>query len=178
MKGKRVANKKSNKKLNKRRSGFIILIFILIFVNVKLIQRNNTLDTDNIQNQEDSEKVYKEKIVNRLAEMNERDRIEYYFATFVNKLEAKEYESAYDLLYDEFKKNYFPTLEEFTSYAEKTFPTMMNIEHENIERNGEVYVLWIYISDMLNGGPDDKKALNVVVREDALNEFVLSFSVI
>lgn len=178
MKGKRVANKKSNRKLNKRRSVFIIAIFILVFVNIKLIHRSRTLNDDYIQNQEDIETAYNEKMVNKLADMNERDRIEYYFATFVNKLEAKDYESAYDLLYDEFKKNYFPTLEDFTSYAEKTFPTMMNIEHENIERNGDVYVLWIYMSDLLNGGPDDKKPMNVVVREDALNEFVLSFSVI
>lgn len=178
MQGKRVANKKNNKKLNKMHSIFIIVIFILVFVNIKLIYRSHTVKPDYIQAQEDIEKVYNEKMVNKLADMNERDRIEYYFATFINKLEAKEYEVAYDLLYDEFKKNYFPTLEDFESYAEKTFPTMMNIEHENIERNGDVYVLWIYMSDLLNGGSEDKKPMNVVVREDALNEFVLSFSVI
>ena len=51
-----------------------------------------------------------EKIVNQLADMNERNRMEYYFATFINHIEAKEYEKAYNLLYDEFRQRYFRRL--------------------------------------------------------------------
>ena len=66
----------------------------------------------------------------------------------------------------------------FEKYARKTFPTMMNIQHENIERNGDVYVLWIYISDLVNGGPNNKKKMNFVIKENDFDDFVMSFSVI
>ena len=54
---------------------------------------------------------------------------------------------------------------------------MMDIEHENIERNGDVYVLWINIADALNGKPGEKKQMNVVIKENDYNDFVMSFSV-
>lgn len=178
MKGKRVSNSKNKNKNKKRKWYLILIIIVFIWANISGIHKYKTKTSEDAQVQETAEDEYSEEIINKLADMNERDRMEYYLAIFINNLESKNYESAYNLLYDEFKKTYFPTLDEFKSYAEKTFPNLMNIEHENIERNGDIYVLWIYVSDMVNGGPEDKKAINVVIREDDLNKFVLSFSVI
>lgn len=188
MNGKRVLKSSKNNRLNPRNlnkkkisqkkllmSGIIV---ILIIINIVLIHKHSHIKEESVQEEEDAEQIMNEKIVNQLADMNERNRMEYYFATFINHIEAKEYEKAYNLLYDEFRQRYFPTLEEFQKYVEETFPTMMNIEHENIERNGDIYVLWIYISDLVNGGPEDKKEMNIVIKEDDLNDFVLSFSVI
>ena len=166
------------KKVKRKQVIMICIVFILAIFNIILIYKHNIIKEDSLQIEEETQKIRNEKIVNKLADMNERERMEYYIATFVNYIESKEYEKAYELLYDEFRQRYFPTLEDFTKYAEETFPTMMNIEHDNIERNGEVYVLWIYVSDILNGEKDDKKAMNVVIKENNLNDFVLSFSVI
>ena len=58
------------------------------------------------------------------------------------------------------------------------FSEMMDIKHENIERNGDVYVLWITINDAINGKPSDKKNMNIVIKENDYNDFVISFSVI
>ena len=82
-------------------------------------------------------------------------------------------------IYSKFKENYFPTLESFEEYVQKVFPQMAGIEYENIERNGDVYVLWIKIADILNGKPtDEKQQMNIVIQENDYNDFVLSFSII
>ena len=110
--------------------------------------------------------------------MEERDRMEYYFGKFLEKIENEEYEKAYGFLYQDFKNTYFPTLEDFTKYVQKTFSEMSDIEHENIERNGDVYVLWIRVGDVLNAKPNEKKPMNIVIKENDYNDFVMSFSVI
>lgn len=124
-----------------------------------------------VQNKIDNMKV------NELYGMGERDRMEYYVKSFIDAVENKEYEVAYDMLYDDFKNNYFPTLDDFEKYAKKTFPTLCSIEHTNIERNGEVYVLWVKLSNAL-GGKDTAVEMNFVIQENDLNDFVMSFTVI
>ena len=166
------------KKLKKRRM-LIFSVALIIFIGI--ISFSFKKKNDNVLNEKKisiEEKENQQRVISKLESMNERDRMEYYFTVFIDYLENEDYESAYNLLYDEFKKNYFLTLNDFEEYAKKTFPKMINVEHENIERNGDVYVLWIYISDLINDGPNDKKAMNVVIKENDLNDFVMSFSVI
>lgn len=163
------------KKLKKKRIAILITIIIaIIIISFSFANKNNKVEVDSKEVKEQQEE---QKIISKLEDMNERNRIEYYLSVFINYLENEDYQSAYDLLYDEFKQTYFPTENDFEEYAKKTFPKMMNIEHENIERNGDVYVLWIYISDLVNGGPNDKKEMNVVIKENDFNDFVMSFSV-
>lgn len=111
-----------------------------------------------------------------LSGMGERDRMEYYLKSFIDEVEASNYEKAYEMLYEEFKNNYFPTLEDFEKYAKKTFPKMSDISYTNFERNGDIYVLWVTISDSL-AGKDSAVEMNFVIQEYDLNDFVLSFSV-
>ena len=178
MGNKRVLRNKKTK-LRKRRVFGVILILVLIVICIVISNKNNKVKNDN--NPESISEI-KEKTNQakreELSEMNERERMEKYWSIFINHIENNEYEEAYGLLYDDFKKNYFPTLDDFVQYAKKTFPNMINIQYTNIERNGDIYVLWINISDLLNGGANDKKEMNVVIKENGLNDFVLSFSVI
>lgn len=115
--------------------------------------------------------------LNTISSMNERDRVEYYVSKFVEAIEEKDYEKAYDMLYDEFKSNYFSTLSSFEEYAESKFSKVLSLEQTNFERNGDYYILWITMSDPLSG-KNSGKEMNFVVRENDLNDFDLSFSVI
>ena len=54
---------------------------------------------------------------------------------------------------------------------------MFSLEHTNFERNGDVYILWVTMSNPL-GGKDSGVEMNFVVQENDLNDFVMSFSVI
>lgn len=154
----------------------VILITILIVINKKDDNVNYSNMTDEeisvaIQNKVD------QMTVNNLAGLGERDRIEYYVSSFIKDIEKGNYESAYGKLYEDFRKNYFPTLASFEEYAKTKFPKMFSLEHTNFERNGDVYVLWVTMSNPL-GSKDSGIEMNFVVQENGLNDFVMSFSVI
>ena len=112
-----------------------------------------------------------------LSKLNERERAEYYVSTFVTSIENKNYETAYEMLYDEFKNNYFPSITDFEEYAKNKFPSMISLDYTNIERNDNIYILWITLSNPLVGKKADKQ-MNFVVRENDLNDFDISFSII
>lgn len=174
---------KKNKKKNEKKIMYIIIgtILILILFAIIFMPKNNKNQSEEIEEElteEQMEVMEQEADTALLQEMEERDRMEYYFGKFLEKIENEEYEKAYGFLYQDFKNTYFPTLEDFTKYVQKTFSEMSDIEHENIERNGDVYVLWIRVGDVLNAKPNEKKPMNIVIKENDYNDFVMSFSVI
>jgi competence protein ComGC len=166
----------------------IVLLVILIFlVTLTGIIKNNskkesygniTIQNGIIETDIDYDEVSNDVMTEKLLSMGERDRMEYYVSNFINLVEKKEYEKAYDLLYDEFKNNYFPTAGQFQTYAKKYFPSMASLDFTNIERNGDVYVLWVTITDPINGKKSEEgKEYNFVIRENNVNDIDLSFSV-
>ena len=160
--------------------GTVIIVLIVIFVAFSSSKDNNTeeINVDETEVVNEAQTQIDNDTIAKLKKMEERDRMEYYFSAFMDYIDSGDYEEAYNLLYSEFKENYFPTLESFEEYAKTTFPEMVDVEHENIERNGDVYVLWINIKDTINGSPNDEaKQMNFVIREDDYNDFVMSFSV-
>lgn len=155
----------------------ILIVVILVFLDFR---GNKGIDYNNLTQEEISvalEKEIDQMEINTVASLNERDRIEYYVSKFVEAIEEKDYERAYDMLYDDFKENYFPTLSSFEEYADSKFSKVLSLDHTNFERNGDYYILWITMSDPLSG-KNSSKDMNFVVRENALNDFDLSFSVI
>ena len=53
---------------------------------------------------------------------------------------------------------------------------MFSVSHKNIERNGDIYILWVDIGDSLSSR-NGKTEYNFVIKENDLNDFELSFSV-
>lgn len=156
----------------------IIIILVISLSRTKEKQENEVIKQEE-KTVEEVQDMEHENITAQLQDMEERERMEFYFGMFLNYIEEEEYKRAYDLLYAEFRENYFPTLDSFTQYVQKTFPKMAGITYDNIERNGDVYILWIYIADVLNGKPNDEKIkMNIVIQEMDYNHFVMSFSVI
>lgn len=157
----------------------IIVVIILAIIAFVTRERDNAIPYDSM-NDEEISKAIEEKISNiekkELSEKGERDRIEYYLSSFINEIENENYEEAYSMLYDDFKKNYFPTIEQFEEYANTKFPSMFALDYTNIERNGNTYVLWVNMGDPL-AGKDSVVEMNFVIRENDLNDFDISFSV-
>lgn len=161
--------------------GVVIIILVVIIVSIiNARNRNNQLTIGEREEvtQEELENDKNQKLVAALQNMEEKDRMEYYFGMFLGYIEEGKYEKAYDLLYPDFKNSYFPTLEDFEKYIPTVFTEMSDIAHENIERSGDVYILWIQIADAIHGKPSDKKKMNIVIQEKDYNDFVMSFSVI
>ena len=118
-----------------------------------------------------------EELIKKLSTQNERDRMEYYCGVYFKHLEHKEYEEAYKLLYKEFKDKYFPTLDKYKEYIEKTYPQNWALEYDDITRQGNIYVLKLKVLDIL-GNKKNEKSQRIVIRENTYNDFVISFQVI
>lgn len=157
--------------------GAVIIVILLVIV-IRLGLSKKKVDMASLSDEERAIFVT-EKINNiekkDLSELGERDRMEYYVSSFIKAIENENYRDAYDMLYDGFKDNYFPTYESFEEYAQKNFPKFTSVEHQNIERNGDIYVLWVRFSDSL-GSKDSYIERKFVIQEKDLNDFKLSFS--
>lgn len=156
----------------------LIIIVIIAFVIIWFKQNSNsslnnesaTLVTDEI------EQSNNEKELESLYSMTEQERITYYCAEFFKLVDIRDYENAYELLYDEYKENYFPTQASFSEYMREYFPDDFSLEYTNFERLGDIYVLWIDVKDTLNGTRGHNFSMNVVIQENDFNDYVLSFS--
>lgn len=169
----------SKTKKNQKKYIILFVVVLLILFMISYFSANKEeAEEEIVETDEMVQEKYDNTQLQKLYDMEERDRMEYYFKVFLNHVEEGEYEEAYDLLYDEFKENYFPTLESFEEYITSIFTEMTDIKHENIERNGNIYVLWIYITDAINGQQLDMRKMNFIIKENDYNDFVISFSVI
>ena len=189
---------KKGKKYQKDKSQLMILILLvilLIIINLilftkevlqpKIQKQKIKQDVANSSNQSIETKQEVEvarsddEIVQMLKNSNytERDRIEYYCGEYFKKLELKEYDSAYNMLYDEFKQKYFPTVEEYEEYVKKIYPEEWALDYVDITRQGDIYVLKLTILDVL-GTKETEKSQRIVIRENNYNDFDISFQVI
>ncbi len=162
----------------------VMAVLILLAINIKIFidnheetagieQNGNGIENSMIQNnnQDDIQNT----ITSKVADMTERSRMQTYFGTFISYIEENDYESAYNLLNENFKKNYFSTLEQFETYIQK-YPKDIAVDYKEIERQGELFVLTVEIKDVFN-----KEAQTitqrVVIRELGVNQFTISFQV-
>lgn len=168
----------------KDRRGLTILLAIvaciLTIVNIRLyISKNEEklLENEVTNNATPTKKTDEEKreeLISDLKEMNERDRMERYFGEYIDYVESGEYEKAYNLLYPEFKENYFPSIEEYEKYVKEKYPEVIIVDYDNIERQGQYYVLFIKIPKA--GREEEIITQNVVLYEKDYAEYYISFS--
>lgn len=152
----------------------LIVLFVISVARKAVVPEENLTEEQKLQLAETKKE---QAIIDDLAGMEERDRIEYYFGEFIRNIELDNYAEAYKVLNEEFKNTYFSTQDEFVKYVKAYFPNEIAVEYNNIERNGNTYILWIKMSNALTVDKSSGRAMNVVIRENAVHDFELSFSV-
>lgn len=172
-----MAGTKERKKLLILLIAVVLILLIVTIIAIVVITKkdadkngsaefiNNKIEETN--NKEDLENLYS---------MSEQERITFYCAEFFKLVDTKKYEKAYEILYDEYKENYFPTLASFREYVKTYFPDDFSLNYTNFERLGNYYILWVDLKDTLNGSYGHNFSLNVVIRENDFNDYDLSFS--
>lgn len=181
---------KIKRKIGKTDIVLILIILILIIINLivylkKEVQPNQEetyqLSTVVSEQKQQNEQIQipktNDELINHLSTLGERDRMEYYCGVYFKYIEKKEYENAYNLLYAEFKQNYFPTLEQYIEYIEKTYPKYWALNYDDITRQGNIYVIRLEVLDVL-GSKEDERVQRIVLRENNYNNFEMSFQVI
>ncbi len=157
---------------------FAIIIALCIYI-VKIIveskdetekSENTAIITTN-NTEEDLDKARDEK----LSTSTETTRIKNYIGRFFSELEARDYEKAYESLFESFRNNYFPTIEEFKNYVVDKYPSNMVLEYINVGREGDIFVVSLKIIDGLN--TTNAIEQRIVVQEKDLNSYSISFQV-
>lgn len=180
---------KKKKQNNKKYIAIMIISFIIMIAAIILIvkittksdkKENNT--ASNSIEYEETEETIKEEIKN----MSESKRIKRYIGIFLQNIEDGKYQEAYDVLNEDFKLNYFPTIESFTEYAQKHLDsTTFAITYDNIERlgnnkTGNMYTVLVTITDIFQPKLEDDEKLEssyFVVIEYDYSDYEMSFSV-
>ena len=168
--------------MNSKEQKIIIVVVAILIVIMFIISvaKKNVLPEENLTKEQEIElvkEINEAKVIDKLVNMTERERIENYFSEFIRNIDNGNYKSAYSVLNSKFKENYFKTDEELTTYVKKHFPNEIAVEYNNIERNGNTYVLWVNISNALSVDTTRVKEINVVIKENAVHDFEMSFSV-
>lgn len=168
----------------------VVLVVLIAFSVVALSNRGKRKKDGAIavnsqaENDEDYEEIPEDEEIRTLRES---DRMKRYIGIFFDRLEDKDYQSAYDVLNSEFKASYFPTLDDFKQYADKNFNTsIMSVTYDNIERlgnnkTGNLYVMWLTISNIfqrkIEDDGDKLEQTYFVILEKDYNNYEMSFSV-
>lgn len=175
---------------------FIIIILILIAINLSVFIKNNykkiatTNETSNVFNDTNdnveintnyettSKETDEENRTEKISSLSEQLRMETYFGQYISLIEKKDYASAYELLYDGFKQSYFPTIEDFTTYAQTHYPNNIVVEYTDIDREGTIFILKVKIRNPLTDTTETEvPEQQVVIIEESVNNFKLSFAV-
>ena len=162
-------------KLNKKTIAILVIAIVIIILITLVIVLSSKSKPNEEKIQEEYKQTIQDNAVSKLSKMTEMERIQEYLSNFVEKIENKNWSAAYEDLYLEFKENYFKTEKEFKEYCEEYFPSIFSIKNDNIERINNIYVLESTVTDLVNYGEDF--GIYFVIRENALNDYDLSFSV-
>lgn len=159
----------------------IIVVIILLLCVIIVISKNkrNTVPTNPEEIAKINERRQEEKnerVKKDLYGKSEQERMQYYCGEFFKLVDNNSYERAYELLYDTYKENYFPNINNFKRYFEEYFPSDFGLSYTNIERLGDIYVLMVNVKDTVNGSYGKNFDMYVVLKENALNDYDISFS--
>ncbi len=155
----------------------ILLVLLLLFTTVIRKNVNKSSSPDEIEKAEIETSNEKNKQIKAdLSEKTEQQRMEYYCSNFFDLIDIGNYKKAYSLLDNDYKENFFPTIQNFERYFEEYFPSEFSLSFTNIERLGEIYVLMTNVNDNVNGSSGHNFDMYVVLKENSLNDYVISFS--
>lgn len=156
--------------------GFVLIMLVAILIATSFNKKEDPAAERARLDSEYLEQKNQQTVID-LSKKSERERMQFYCADFFKKIDSGHYEEAYELLYSDYKENFFPNLANFTSYFKEYFPGDFSLSYNNIERLGDIYVLWVSVSDTVNGSKlGHNFNMNVVLKENALNDYVISFS--
>lgn len=115
---------------------------VYVFEGENLMNLSIQLDTYTIETSSFKEQY---------EEGNEEVKVQMNINKFILMLNNQDYETAYNLLDDNFKNNYFNTLEEFINYIKVYMYKYNNLEIRSFDVNGNVYICDVALTDATNG---------------------------
>lgn len=167
----------------KNKKIIIVLIIILLIVVViisailaSINKKNKSMDNTNVVIDTRTEEEKEDEKLQKIKKASESERLKIYIGTYFNYIENNELDKAYDLLYPEFKENYFPTLEDYKKYiSEKNYPQLLAIDYGLIRTQGKYYIVELSISDFTKSDERDSIEEQLILIENDYNDYYISF---
>lgn len=170
-----MVNKKQKKLILICLAVLLVVLIILIVVKASLGGKNNVENNETTSNSVVNNKNNDE-LIRKLKRVSESERIRIYLGTYFKYLEEKKYEGAYNLLYPEFRNNYFPKLEDFENYIKKqNLPEIFRITYADISMQGQYYLVTVKLGDMNSPSTTTDMTINLIIQENDYNDFYISF---
>lgn len=160
----------------------LIAIILIIIVNniIKKSKRSKEIDTSDLATLtpqttfQTKETEIDKNISKKTIKSDERRRMQIYFGQYMRLIDTKQYEKAYSKLNPEFKQVNFTDINKFIEYCKKTYPSTSSIEYDTINRNGDMYILTVNITDSFNTN-FKTVTQRIVVKEISNNNYEISF---
>lgn len=112
----------------------------------------------------------------KYEEASEKDKINMNINKWIMMLNSRDYQAAYNVLDEDFRKNKFGSVQKFEEYMRREYPSYYEIRERKIEKESNAYVVEVYFVDM-----DDKDNLNnknnIIMQLKEGTSFVMSFNV-
>lgn len=101
---------------------------------------------------------------------------------FRQMINDKDFSAAYNILGDKFKENYFQTQEEFEKYVKDNTFKYNQINFDDIQQQGKLYVCKVNFTNLVDEVEEEKKDINkyewtFIVQLTDVENFKLSFSI-
>lgn len=124
----------------------------------------------------DNYTVETEEFTNTYQQASEREKITTNISKVIRWINSKDYEQVYNKLDNTFKKNNFPTLENFKTYMENNFFSNNIMEVENIEKVSNNYVCEVLLKSGYGLASEEKTKTFIMQLLDG-TDFVMSFNI-
>lgn len=167
--------------INNNKNVFLIVAIILAIAIVAMLVYNIIT----LKNRKEEDKTVIDSTTGQVVEgetlkiynMDEAERIKYYFNVYIDYLENKEYEQAYNMLDDKFKNSYFKTLQDYEKYVNSKYSPIISVTYDDINRMGNYYVLDVTFLDLFSSTNDNMVGTKqkFVIYETDYNVYKMSF---
>lgn len=120
----------------------------------------------------DNYTIVNDEFIEKYNNLSAQQKVALNIEKFVQAINDKSYNYAYNCLADSFKNNYFRTQEEFETYVKSNFYESNSIKYNSFEKQGELYTYSVTIT---NTETNEQKTKTFIMQLGQGTEFVLSF---
>lgn len=124
----------------------------------------------------DSYTIETEEIKNEYMKKTDRKKVEYNINKWIQMLNNKDYENAYNLLNETFKNKNWNSLEEFRTYMEGNYPINYKIEYNDYQVYGTSHAQKIILKDA-EGKNKEQKDITIIMKLNENMNFEMSFNI-
>lgn len=123
----------------------------------------------------DAYTIETEEIRNEYMKYSEQKKVTFNVNKWIQMLNNKDYENAYNLLNETFRNTNWNSVEDFKAYIKQNYPLYYKIEYQQYQTVGTNYTQTIILKD-IEGKNQNQKNITIIMRLKENMDFEMSFN--